>query len=373
MVSVGFVSVSCAPSAGGNGGTPTASLGDVFEWDYASQYTPAIMNNYAADVNMVKILNESSGGQFDITLHAAGALMSGVGVFDGVAGGSVEMGSEWPGYQVGKDVAFDYLGTAPFLFSFADYYLWLWQAGGIELAQELYGGYGLQWWPNYTFQSEEGFRTRKPINSLADVNGMTLRTSSNCTKYILEKLGASVVNIAGEELYTAVERGLVDGMEWNTPDNSWSMGFQQITSYWQQPHLGGQTGTQCGLIFNMKSWNSLPDHLKSLVVTASQANMLWSFSNIMYASAEYVEKFKAAGTTITRLSDADIARCQELAMEYTLLKARENPRFAKIVWSQVQYLTYIKDYRASIAPYGFGTNNAALDDLYNELKTIVGG
>ncbi len=60
-------------------------------------------------------------------------------------------------------------------------------------------------------------------------------------------------------------------------------------------------------------------------------------------------------------------------MEFTLKSSRENPDFAKIVWSQVQYLKYIAEYRELAEPFSFGKNSAYLDDLYNEVKAIVGG
>ncbi len=264
-LALGLGMVGCAAPAEEG---PARTEAEVIEWDWASMYTPAISTNYQQEKHFVDTINLLADGRLVITFYDAGEIIGPLEQFDAVGQRIIDAGGGWGGFWAGKNSAFPYLGDSPFLFSFADWMIWTEQAGGLEIARDLYGKYNLLYMPFGATLPESGFHTSTPIRTLADVKGMTLRTSSAATKYILEQLGAKVVNIAGPELYTAVEKGLVDGMEWNTPDNDFNMGFAEITDSWTQPHLGGQTGTALESTMNPDSFNELSENLQNIIEIA---------------------------------------------------------------------------------------------------------
>ena len=84
------------------------------KWRMGSTWTPAI-NLYVGDKAMIKAVKEMSGGDFEIKWFPAGSLMKAFEWFDGCSKGVVEMAADWPSYWTGKDPAFDFLGSFPFL------------------------------------------------------------------------------------------------------------------------------------------------------------------------------------------------------------------------------------------------------------------
>ena len=110
----------------------SALAADKVKWRMGSTWTPAI-NLYHGDKHMIKYVDEMSGGDFKIQWFPSGSLMGAFEYFDACSKGVVEAVGDWPSYWVGKNPAFDFLGSMPYGFTNMDYVIWYYQFGGEAL------------------------------------------------------------------------------------------------------------------------------------------------------------------------------------------------------------------------------------------------
>lgn len=289
-----------------------------------------------------------------IEFYEGGSLVPAGEVFGAVESGTIQAGGDWPGYWAGRDSAFSPLSTTASLFNAVDYVNWIQEWGGADLYNEVYGKFGMVYLPYGVTNNESGFRTvSKPIRTTDDLKGMRLRLSGLEQGKLLEKLGGNQVSMAGGEIYQSLERGVIDGAEFSTPNVDYSGGFQQVTKFWSTPGWH-QSSSVFGVMINKASWDALDDETRDRLQIAADATMLWSLSFTEKRATEAYKKFQDAGTEITRLDDAALEQIQILANETIQEVACQNPLSAKVYASQIEYLQNYALWRDASAPFNLG-------------------
>jgi len=312
------------------------------------------------DRNFVKLVNAMGGNDFKIKFFDGGTMVPPFELFDTVAKGTLDMGGDWGGYWPGKDESFNLIGTQPMGMTATDYMLWIYQGGGFDLIQETYGKFGLVALPFGVIGSESGIRSNKPINSLKDLKGMKIRMGGKLQGKILKDMGAVQVNLAGSEVYQALEKGVIDACEYNIPSVDAMMGLQEISKYWATPSWHAP-GAMMSVLINKKVWDKLPAERKEMLKTAAMANLMWSYTFLEYQNIGATKKFLDKGVKITKLSEADITAIEKLVYKHTMDSCKENPLFAKIAYSQYKYFEDIAQWRSISAPFTFGRNITSPD------------
>jgi TRAP-type mannitol/chloroaromatic compound transport system substrate-binding protein len=350
---------------------PTAIAGPKIEWKMGSTWTPAI-NLYKGDQEMIKYVKEMTGGNFDIKWFPSGSLMKAFEYFDGCSKGVVQMAGDWPSYWASKDPAFDFLGSFPFGFDNLDYITWMYDCGGLEIMQELFGQYGMTYFSLGATPAESGFRTTAkagPIKTLADFKGKKLRTPSRATIWILQQVGAAPIKLPGGEIYLAVERGTLDGAEFSSPGVDWEMGFAEITKYWTAP-AWFQPSSQLGTMVNLKAYNSLPKEYQNILKYACQAAAIRATAFYEGESGRAIEKFIAKGTVIVKMDDDSLRKLEDLAGQYCLMQAKQSKFYARLLKSQMEYLKEYKDWRIMSQPFGHGQTPPYVAQVLAELNKM---
>ena len=349
-----------------------AFAADKVKWRMGSTWTPAI-NLYHGDKAMIKYVKEMTDGNFEIKWFPSGSLMKAFEYFDACSKGVVEAVGDWSSYWVGKDPAFDFLGSIPYGFTNMDYVIWYYQFGGEALYDEAYGKFGMKYLNLGATTSESGFRTTAktgPIKTLADYKGKKLRTPGRSTIWILQQLGGTPVKIPGGEIYLAVERGTLDGAEFSAPGVDWEMGFAEITKYWSVP-CWFQPASQVGMMVNLKAYNKLSPQYKAILHTAAKAAAMESLTFYEADSGRAIKKFKEKGTEIVKLDEASLEKLDELSGEYIIMALKERGGlFAKILKSQMDYLDEYKDWRDMTGKFGFGFHPTYVDKVLAELDKM---
>jgi TRAP-type mannitol/chloroaromatic compound transport system substrate-binding protein len=353
----------------------SALAADKVKWRMGSTWTPAI-NLYHGDKHMIKYVDEMSGGDFKIKWFPSGSLMGAFEYFDACSKGVVEAVGDWPSYWVGKNPAFDFLGSMPYGFTNMDYVIWyyqFYQFGGEALYNEAYGQFGMRYFNMGATTSESGFRTTAktgPIKTLADYKGKKLRTPARATISILQKLGGAPVSMPGGEIYLAVERGTLDGAEFSAPGIDLEMGFAEITKYWSVP-CWFQPASQVGVMVNLKAYNKLSKQHQAILKYAAKAAATEAVSFYEADSGRAIEKFKEKGTEVVTLDEASLKKLDELSGEYIIEAARERKGlFAKVLKSQMLYLNEYKDWREMTGKFGFGFHPSYVDKVLTELDKM---
>lgn len=315
---------------------------------------PSSLELIEADKYFVDLANKLTGDDLTIEFFDGGSLVPAGEVFGAVESGTIQAGADWPGYWAGRDAAFSPLATTSSLFTALDYVNWIQGWGGDEVYNEVYGRYGMVYLPYNVTNNESGFRTvDKPIRTTADFEGMRLRISGLEQGILLGKLGGSQVNMSGGEIYQALERGVIDGAEFSTPNVDLSGGFDQVTKYWSLPGWH-QSSSVFGVMINKSAWDALSPATQEKLKIAADATMVWSLAYTEKRSTEAYKAFEAAGTEITRLDDATLERIQLMANETIEQVACENPTSARVYASMLQYLEDYSSWRDATAPFNMG-------------------
>jgi TRAP-type mannitol/chloroaromatic compound transport system substrate-binding protein len=290
--------------------------------------------------------------QIDITLYGAGELAGQKEVLDMVSTGTVEIGIDWPGYWSGKNTAFDLLATQVLSMSTEDFMMWIWGGEGFDLYQEIYNKFNTVYLPFDITHMESGIRTNKPINSLSDLKGMKIRMGGLVAGKVLQDLGAIPVMISTSEIYEAMRRGTIDGLEFSRPKYDLAFKMYEVTKYWSVPGWHAIHSIH-GLVINKQVWEKLPHNLKTIMEKACMAMMLKAYADSTLEDAKATEEM-AKKVKIIPLSKEDLIRIEELASKIQEKLAAENPDYAKILRSQVEWLKSVANYRISLGDFKFG-------------------
>ncbi|MDH3600910.1 MAG: ABC transporter substrate-binding protein, partial [Candidatus Tectomicrobia bacterium] len=90
----------------------------------------------------------------------------------------------------------------------------------------------------------------------------------------IAKAGGTVVLLPGGEIFTSLERGVIDATEWVGPLHDLRMGFYQAAKFYYYPGWH-EPGTYLEYFFNKKAYESLPTDLKHIVDVACMENEHW--------------------------------------------------------------------------------------------------
>jgi TRAP-type mannitol/chloroaromatic compound transport system substrate-binding protein len=246
-------------------------------------WAPAV-ETFAAEVLAL------SGGRLNIEVHGAGELVGALEVFDAVKDGTLEMGHSAAYYWEGKVPGASFFTSVPFGLTASGMTAWLTAGGGQELWDELYAPYGLKALPCGNTGIQAGGWFNKPIRTIDDFNGLKMRMPGLGGK-VISKVGASAMNMAGDELYTALERGVIDATEWIGPYHDTLRGFPKIAKYyytcgWHEP------GSTLELLINKDAWDSLDDELRLIVTVCASHVDRMMYGQWMAKDAEAFAKLR---------------------------------------------------------------------------------
>lgn len=293
----------------------------------------------------------ASGGRLQIKPFSAGELVGALETFDAVSKGSAQAGHDWPGYWKGKNEAFVAFASVPFGLDAEGYNIWLYERGGLEMMQELYGRYNLFVLPCGNGGQEMGLFSNKKATKLADFKGMRLRTVGWFMD-IMNNLGASVTPLPGGEVYLALERGVIDSAEFSTPAINYPMGFDDITKYVIEPGVH-QPSVQCSVFFNKNQYDKQADDIKWIIDTAAKETQLWVNAWQESLNIDAINKFKEK-IEIVMMDAETMSAFAKTTKEYmTQLKAK-HADVNKIIGSQEQFKADFatwREARGSVAPW----------------------
>jgi len=197
----------------------------------------------------------SSETQIEIKLYQPGELVPPIQVLELVGNGKIDGGVAVPNLWLRKNEAFEAFTGSPSVRSGTEFYDWLRQGSGRSLYDKLYGQYGVKAIP-CAIVGPKGMWSRQTIDSLKDLAGFKIRSSGVGAPKVMEKLGMKVVQLPGGEIYTAGERGIIDGTEYFTPYIDIESKFYQVWKYYYYPSFYSAF-TITNFLFNLRQWNGL--------------------------------------------------------------------------------------------------------------------
>jgi len=292
-----------------------------------------IFHEYAND--FAKKVNDMAGGRLKIEVLPAGAVVPAFQLLEGVAKGTLDGGHGVVAYHYGKNSALALWGSGPSFGMDPNMLLaWHYYGGGKALLDEIYKSLNIDvvsflYGPMPT-QPFGWFK--KPIAKVEDVKGVKFRTVGLAVDMYTD-MGAAVNPLPGGEIVPALDRGLIDGAEFNNASSDRLLGFPDVVKNCMLQSFH-QSGEQFEILFNKGKYDALPAELKSIIdysVQAASADMSWKA--VQRNSQDYIE-LKKAGVKFYKTPDA-ILRAQLASWDKIMAKkGGENPLFKKVLDSQ---------------------------------------
>lgn len=281
----------CGGSDGSSGeAVATADLSKKFRWKMVTTWPANFPIFQEGPEKFADEVRTMSNGRLDIQVYAGGELVPALGVFDAVSQGSVEMGHGSPYYWAGKIPAAQFFSTVPFGMTAKGMQAWIYHGGGLELWRELYKPFNLTLFPMGNTGVQMGGWFNKKIDSIDDIKGLRMRIPGLGGK-VIAKAGGNPVLMAGGEVYTSLERGIIDATEWVGPFHDLRLGLNRAARYYYFPGWH-EPGTMFELMINQDHWQQLPDDLKQIVETAAAATNLWIYSAMEYHNTQALKDLK---------------------------------------------------------------------------------
>ncbi len=341
VVSV-FLLSGCAAGGGEAADADAGPEQETFSWIVQSAFPLNMALSQRGIVLWAEKVEEMSGGRLEITLHGGGEIVPGPEVLDAVRDGALDAAANSPAFQKGEFPASDLFFTLPGgVTEFHDLFVWMYGYGGAELEQEMYGDQ-LVVFP-LGFTPPEQTWTNKPIETLADIEGLKIRAAGLSTD-LWEALGASPVLLPGGEVVPSLQRGVVDAVEFTFPSMDVPLGLPDVATHVYGPplHMGAN---MFQLIINPEKWAELPDDLKSIVENAAIAASSEGYALEWIETMEYFEQMRNnPDLTIDSLSPEIQRTARDLTYEILERRSQEDEFFAKVWESQRSFLEQFEPY-----------------------------
>jgi TRAP-type mannitol/chloroaromatic compound transport system substrate-binding protein len=271
-----------------------------------------------------------------IQVFPGGALGNALRVSETVKNGVADMGHLWMGWDWGADTATVMFGGYAGSMDTDRMLHWIYEGGGLEMQREYrMEKAGVVSMPLFIRTAEAFLHSRKPVRSLDDLRGLKLRTAGAWIE-MSRSLGAAPVTTPQGEIYTALERGVIDATEWGTLWENISTGFHRVAKYVVIPGVHQPTAP-FELVINPATWNRLSDRDKRIIEHAARSVTMDTYLKVGNEDAKALDFFKKAGNEITELSPETVQAVRRIAREWALGQAKDNVWFARVLKSQDEF------------------------------------
>ncbi|HEY1151706.1 MAG TPA: TRAP transporter substrate-binding protein [Pseudoduganella sp.] len=293
-----------------------------------------IFHEYAQD--FAAKINDMTGGELKIEVLPAGAVVPAFGLLDAVSKGTLDGGHGVMGYNYGKQSAIALWTSGPVFGMDANMVLaWHKYGGGKELLEKLYHQIGANVVSFLTgpMPTQPLGWFKKPITKKEDLKGLKFRTNGLAID-LFTAMGAAVNALPGAEIVPAMDRGLLDGAEFNNATSDRILGFPDVSKICMLQSFH-QSSEQFEITFNKTKYNALPAKLKAIIanaVEASSADMSWKA--IDRYSKDYRELQSKDGVKFYKTPDTLLQEQLKVWDEVVAKKGADNPLFKEVEKSQ---------------------------------------
>lgn len=148
-----------------------------------------------------------------------------------------------------------------------------------------------------------GFRhmlvKKRPIYTPRDLAGLKMRGPNPVFVSMFAALGASGITTDWNDVYTALQTGVIDGME-ASPDMIYSMKFQEQARYLSKTY---HNASCVYYFFNKKWYDSLPPDVQKIVMDSARAAAAYQNKIDLEAQQASLQKMIDEGVAVNEVND----------------------------------------------------------------------
>ena len=313
-----------------------AKAQDAVEWRMQALWD-AGTTPFEFEKKFVERVSELTDGNFKITLFSAGQLVPANQAFDAVRAGAFQLMKTFDGYEAGKIPAFAFTSTIPFGFpESGQYEAWFYEKGGLDLAREAYARAGL-FYIAPTVYGEEPIHSTVKMETIAAMAGKKGRLVGLASAVMADQ-GVSVTPLPTAEVYTALEKGLIDFADRGDLTANYEAGLGEVAKFIILPGVHQPT-TATSYVANQGAYDALPDDYKAALAVAAREISGSLRQHIMVQNVDVLKKYGEQGVEIIQLDPADVAANRSKAVESWKKATKEDDLANRVLASQIEFMT----------------------------------
>ena len=305
------------------------------KWRLTSSFPKSLDTLYGAAEVFSKAVAEATDNKFQIQTFAAGEIVPGLQAADAVQNGTVEMAHTASYYYVGKDPTFSLYTAQPFGLNTRMQAAWMAFGGGEQIANDFFKKYNFLAIPCGNTTCQMGGWFRKEIKTVDDLKGLKFRIAGYAGN-IFSKLGVIPQQLAGGDIYPALEKGTIDAAEWVGPYDDEKLGFVKVAKYYYYPGWW-EGGAMLHNFINLDKWASLPKNYQQIVRSASALANDWMIAKYDNENPGAIRRLVASGAELRPFPPEVMAACYKATMQTYQETSASNENFKKTVDSMLAY------------------------------------
>jgi TRAP-type mannitol/chloroaromatic compound transport system substrate-binding protein len=298
------------------------------KWRLASSFPKSLDTIFGAAEIVAKVCAEATDNKFQVRVFGAGEIVPGLQVADAVQNGTVECGHTASYYYVGKDPTFAFGTALPFGLNARQQDAWVSHGGGKQLLNDFYKDYNIYAIATGNTGAQMGGWFRKEIKTPDDFKGTKMRIGGFAGQ-VLTKLGLVPQQIAGGEIYPALEKGTIDAAEWVGPYDDQKLGFNKVAPFYYYPGWW-EGGPMLHTFVNLAKWNELPKAYQAVLEAACAQAHTWMVAKYDAQNPKALRELVAGGTKLQAFPAPVMEACFNAANEIYADTMAKNEKFKKI-------------------------------------------
>ncbi len=309
-------------------------------WRCASSFPKSLDTLFGAAEIVANRIAALTDNKFQIRIFAAGEIVPGLQVLDAVQAQTVECGHTVSYYYWGKDPTLAFDTAVPFGLTTRMQNAWMYYGGGLDLMHEVLKTYNVINFPCGNTGTQMGGWFRTEIKSVADMSGLKMRIAGLAGE-VVARLGVVPQQIAGSDLYPALEKGTIDAAEWIGPYDDEKLGFYKVAKYYYYPGWW-EAGPQLSFYVNTDSWEALPKLYRDVIKSAcAEANVL-TVAKYDVQNPPALRRLVANGTELRAFPRDVLEASYKVSFEIYDAIAAKNPNFKKVYesWKPFRDIEY---------------------------------
>ena len=309
-------------------GSATILSDQRFEWIMVTTWPPGFPILQEGCLRLADRVREMSAGQLDIKVFGSGELVPAFECFEAVSLGTAAIASGASYYWAGKVPEAQFFSSVPFGLNAQGMNAWINHAGGLQLWREAYAPFNIRpYAAGNTGVQMAGWFNRE-LEDLSSLRGLKMRIPGLGGR-VFDRAGGTTLLSPGTELYTNLERGVLDATEWIGPYHDFLMGFHEVAPYYYGPGWH-EPGTVFEVILHQPTFDRLPRHLQVIVEVAIAELNNWILHAFEAQNGEYLARIIDYGTDVRTLPTPLLDALRPLAEEVVAELGRASALATKI-------------------------------------------
>ncbi|MFM7561319.1 TRAP transporter substrate-binding protein [Cylindrospermopsis raciborskii] len=276
------------------------------KWQMATSWPLSLEIIFGGAQVLADRVKALTNGKFIIEPRPAGDIAPGLEVLNVVSQGAVQSGHTASYYYIGKTPALAFGTSVPFGLNAQQQNAWLYEGGGLAKLQELYARkFNVIQFPAGNTGTQMGGWFRREIKTINDLKGLKMRIPG-LGGQVMAKLGVTVQNVPGGEIFQALQTGAIDAAEWVGPYDDEKLGLNKVAKYYYYPGWW-EPGPTLEVQINLDEWKKLPPQYQAALETAAYQSNLTMLARYDAKNNQALERLLKGGTEVRAYSQEILA------------------------------------------------------------------